>query len=44
MGSYTGAYGLEGYDVINSAQNLPSYASLSFSPSATPIRFSDHPE
>lgn len=37
MGSYTGVYGLQGYDVINSAQSLPSYASLSFAPSATPF-------
>jgi hypothetical protein len=30
MGSYTGVYGNDGYDVINSSINLPSYASINF--------------
>lgn len=29
LGSYTGIYGKDGYDVINSAESLPSYAELS---------------
>lgn len=37
QGTWNGVYGSQGYDVVNAGVNLPSYATLSFSPNATPF-------